>query len=241
MPPEWTRILEEQVWQFRSLNPKQRSRLEAWVRVFVAERHWEGCDGLQVSDAMRVVIAGQAGLLVLGYDDWYFDQTPSILIYPDDYTARDVPRSVGGGFTLVGDEDRAGEAWYRGPIVLAWPDVVAGGMGTNHGHNLVVHEFAHHLDMIRDPHADGKPPMPDEQADQLWDRVVPREFQRLRAQCAAGQRTLIRCYGATNAAEFFAVTSELYFQLPTMLRTHMPELYDAFKRFYRVDPEQWSG
>lgn len=239
MPAAWTRVLRENLWQYERLNPQQQSRLDAWVRVFVSERRWEGCDGLRLDDPMRVLIAGQAGLLVLGHDDWYFDRTPTILVYPEEYTARDVPRGTGGGFTLVTDEDRAGEAWYRGPIILAWPDVLSGARSTNRGHNLVIHEFSHHLDMIGDPFADGKPPMPDADLDARWDAVVPGEYERLKQQCAAGMRPLMNCYGATNPAEFFAVASETFFQRPAEMKQHMPQLYDVLRRFYRIDPTTW--
>jgi MtfA peptidase len=240
MPPAWANVLRTQFWQYSRLDQANQERLNAWVRVFVAERNWEGCDGLKVTDAMRVLIAGQAGLIVLGHDDWYFDRTPSILLYPEDYTVRDVTRGAGGGFTLVGDENRAGEAWYRGPIILSWPDVVAGGQGSNGGHNLVMHEFSHHLDMIDDRFADGKPPIADPALDVLWDQVVPNEFARLQHQCAQGIRPLMNCYGATNEAEFFAVASETFFQRGDAMNTHMPELYRVLSMFYRMDPKHWA-
>lgn len=239
MPAGWTNVLRDNLWQYERLEPAQRLRLEAWVRVFVAERRWEGCDGLKLDDAMRVLIAGQAGLLVLGHDDWYFDRTSTILIYPEDYTARDVPRSTSGGFTLVADEARSGEAWYRGPIILSWPEVYAGGRSPNRGHNLVIHEFSHHIDMIDDPYADGKPPMPDPELDSFWDAIVPAEFEKLRQQCASGIRPLMNCYGATNAAEFFAVASETFFQRPAEMNHHMPRLYQVLSRFYRLSPVSW--
>lgn len=239
LPPEWSTLLREHVWQYEGLSAEERKRLDAWVCVFVAERHWEGCNGLQVTDAMRVSVAGQAGLIVLGHDDWYFDRTPSILIYPDDYVARDVARPAGGGLTIVGDEERLGEAWYRGPVILSWSDVIEGGRGGNQGRNLVFHEFAHQLDMIGDPAADGEPPMPDAETQEYWRRVVPAEFERLRRECAGGTPRLLDCYGATSPAEFFAVASETYFQRPAAMRVRHPELYKALQRFYRVDPERW--
>lgn len=240
MPKRWTEVLEE-IWQYSELDRLQRQRLDAWVRIFINERRWEGCDGLKLNEEMKVLVAGQAGLLVLGHDQWYFDHTPSILIYPQEYTARDVPRSTGGGFTIVGDEDRSGEAWYRGPIILSLPGVIAGAQSPNHGHNLVVHEFAHHLDMIGDRYADGKPPMPNAELDQLWDEMVPAEFEKLRRQCSAGFRPLLSCYGATNMAEFFCVASETFFQLPQSMHQQMPSLYEVFKQFYRLDPIKWTG
>jgi Mlc titration factor MtfA (ptsG expression regulator) len=239
MPRHWTEILRENVWQYMRLPRAQRAKLDAWVRVFVAERHWEGCDGLAIDDRIRVTIAGQAGIAVLGHDDWYFDRTPSILVYPAEYTVRDVIRPAGGGLTIVGDEDRSGEAWYRGPVVLSFPDCLAGGRSANGGRNLVIHEFAHQLDMIGDPSADGKPPMPDKQTDELWNEVMPAELALLRYECASGLHRLLDCYGATNPAEFFAVASETFFQRPSAMHQQKEKLYQTLRAFYRVDPEQW--
>lgn len=239
MPPAWSTILRHNVWQYERLDRADRERLDAWVCVFAAERHWEGCDGLQLTDEIRVTIAGQAGLLVLGHQDWYFDRTPSILVYPEDYVARDVARPAGGGMTIVGDEARLGEAWYRGPVILSWPEVLEGGRSSNGGHNLVFHEFAHQLDMIGDPSADGEPPMPDTETAEYWREVIPEEFERLRRACSGGVPTLLDCYGATSPAEFFSVASEVFFQRPAAMRVRHPELYEALHRFYRLDPQQW--
>ena len=87
MPKEWTNTLRTHVWQYRGLSSKQRDRLDAWVRIFVYERNWEGCDGLALTDAMKVIVAGQAGITVLGHEEWFYDQTPTVLIYPNEYTA----------------------------------------------------------------------------------------------------------------------------------------------------------
>lgn len=236
---DWIETLQNRLWQYRHLSSPQRQKLHGWIRIFIHERHWEGCDGLKLTEQVKLLVAAQAGLLVLGHDNWYFDRTPSILIYPEEYTVRDVPRSTGGGFTIVGDEDRSGEAWYRGPIVLSLPGILSGAGSPNHGHNLVIHEFAHHLDMIDDPFADGKPPIADPQLSELWDRVVSREFQRLRRQCNAGLRPLLNCYGASSEAEFFCVASETFFQLPLQMAEYLPDLYDVFSKFYRLDPQDW--
>ena len=232
--------LADGIWQYPRLSKSQRDKLDDWVAVFLAERNWEGCGGLTLDTAVRTIIAGQAGLTVLGHEDWYFDHTASILVYPGDYTAKNVARPAGGGLTLVSDEDRAGEAWYRGPVVLSLPDIIQGGRSPHYGRNLVVHEFAHQLDMIGDPSADGTPPLSDATSRQLWKTVVPREFARLQHQCQSGTPSLLNCYGATNPAEFFAVSSEMFFQRPTSMHQGLPQLFQALKAFYRIDPRHWE-
>ena len=132
-----------------------------------------------------------------------------------------------------------GEASYRGPIILSWPEVIAGGQNSNNGHNLVIHEFAHHLDMINGRFADGKPPMPNAQVDRDWDRIVNAEFLRLQQTCIQGQRSILSCYGATNRAEFFAVSSEVFFQRPSTMRVQLPQWYSILTQVYQIDPEQW--
>lgn len=239
LTPAQLAVLESQVWQYEHLCKEDQQRLQQWMTVFLNERHWEGCDGLQITDAMKVCIAGQAGLLVLGHNDWYFDNTATILVYPTDYTVREVPRYQGSGLTLVGDENRAGEAWYRGPIVLSLPDVIAGGRSQNHGRNLVVHEFAHHLDMIGDPSADGMPPLANRDDEQQWQQVMHDELEKLRLECRSGIPTLMDCYGGTNPAEFFAVASENYFQRPEALRQRHPQVYRCLESCYCFDPSRY--
>lgn len=197
----------------------------------VGYKDWFGCDGLEVNDEMKVTIAGQACLLVLGIDyEYHYDQIRSVLVYPDTYLHP--PR--GGDF--LHEEDRAvyGEAWHRGPIVLSWKNTrgIAGEVGAN----LVFQEFAHHLDDL-DGDMDGTPPLERGRL-RRWERVVDEEYCRLVRGSRQGRATLSNQYGASSRAEFFAVATECFFERPLAMEEQHAELYAILRDFYRQDPRQ---
>ena len=134
-------------------------------------------------------------------------------------------------------DPRLGEAWQHGPIVLSWAEIV-GDEKRRPGNNLVIHEFAHHIDSL-DGDVDGSPPLVNRQQGRDWYRVSEAEFARLRGDAASGQATLLDRYGATNRAEFFAVASECYFERPHSLRKRHPDLYQALVTIYRQDLASW--
>jgi MtfA peptidase len=231
-PAGWLDYLRENVPHYSLLTDEQQQKLRRDLQVFVAEKNWEGCAGLAVTDEMRVTIAAQACLLVLAFDGELFDGVLSILIYPREYVA-DGGRRFGGDET-VGADVRLGEAWYRGPVVLSWAEVIDDCRHLGHGRNVVWHEFAHQLDML-DRATDGTPPLGSAEQYRRWTAVMSAEFARLRDARRLGRRTLIDPYGATNEAEFFAVVTECFFDRPTRLREEHPELYDLLAEFYRQD------
>jgi Mlc titration factor MtfA (ptsG expression regulator)/Flp pilus assembly protein TadD len=231
-PPQWLAYLEANVVQYRLLTPDEQERLRQRVQVFVAEKKWVGCGGLVVDDEMKVTIAAQACLLVLGIDyEYHYDQIRSLLVYPDTYL------HPPGGRDGLYDEERAiyGEAWHRGPIVLSWKNTK--GIVGEVGGNLVFHEFAHHLDDL-DGGMDGTPPLERGQV-RRWERVVDEEYHRLVRASRQGRATLLNQYGASNRAEFFAVATECFFERPIALEKRHPELYAILHDFYRQDPARW--
>ena len=234
-PEAWTEIVADSLWQYAKLTEPARQSLMESVRILVAERHFEGCAGFIVSEDTKVVIAAQMALMTLGLDDLFFEHVTSILIYPESFTMpHETP--VGSGLAITEERQLAGEAWSRGPVLLSWPEVVAGGRSFNDGHQLVVHEFAHQLDMLGGRDVDGTPPM--ETRDQLeqWNEVTKKHFSQLQRNCRRGGQPLLNCYGATSAAEFFAVASETFFQAPNFLAHYAPDLRDVLARFYRQTP-----
>ena len=236
-PDLWLAFLEDNVPAFRNMTKAQRARLIECVKIIVAERSFEGCDGLQINERMKVTIAGHASLLLLGTPNYYFDTVRAILVFPDtiqrEVTHNDQGQQVGGAI-----ESRAGEAWQSGQIVLSWPDVLYGGQ-EQEGFNLVIHEFAHHLDSL-DGEMGGFIHFDDPDDLKRWEEVSLREYENLVTASQIGLSVLLNFYGATNRAEFFAVASETFFEQPYRFQDDYPELFDLLRIFYRVDPRQWA-
>ena len=230
-PDEWIKCVER-LWFFSALNTGQKQTITNTTKVLVAEKNWEGCGGLTITDEIRVTIAAQIAWLVVGMRAEYFDHVESILVYPDAYVAPG-RQPIGGGLVIEGDSARQGEAWYRGPVILSWDDVKAGGLSRNHGHNLVLHEFAHQLDFLNGRDADGVPGIESANFARRWLDVTQQEYDALQQACRTGQPTVLDCYGTTNRAEFFAVATEAFFQTPVRLRDRHRELHDVLTEFYR--------
>jgi MtfA peptidase len=235
-PEAWREVLRRNVAVWARLSVDERRRGEDYLRVFIPEKNWEGCNGLVVTAEMQVTIAAGVARLTLGLEGEFFEQVQTILVYPDVYVARDQVQAA-PGVVLEGHSAREGEAWHRGPVILSWPDVLADARGESGGHNLVLHEFAHQLDMLNGGHADGVPPLTSAAQDQRWTTVVEREYERLCQNAAARHWTLLDPYGTKNKAEFFAVVTEAFFELPRELRAAHPELYEIFREFYQQDPD----
>ncbi len=233
-PPEWGAIVERNVPYYNLLSEADRQELHGHIHVFLAEKHFEGCAGLTMTDEIRLTIAAQACLLLLHRqeesDD--FNRLITILVYPSAYVAHSVER-IGPGAVLEGESTRLGEASLDGVVVLSWDDVQSGARGLNDGHNVVLHEFAHQLD-DEDGAPDGTPRLPNHGRYLTWARVMSEEYNRLRQ----GKKSVIDDYGAINPAEFFAVATECFFEKPGPLRRKHPALYEELKAFYRQDPEE---
>ena len=234
-PPAWDNVLRTNVRIFDSLTAEERAQVRDYIRVFVAEKHWEGCGGLEMTDEVRVTIAGLVAILVLGLAEQYFTRVLSILVYPTAYVAPGKTMAK-VGVVLEGDSARAGEAWYRGPVILSWDEVLAGGRQETHGRNVVFHEFAHQLDMLNGQNVDGTPPMESQEQYQRWVEVLGTDYRHLVDACEHGHSTLLDCYGATSLAEFFAVATEVFFTRPHAFEHRHPKLYAILGEFYRQNP-----
>ncbi len=240
LPDVWRDALGRNLRVYGQLTDPERSKLEGDLQILVAEKNWEGCGGLQLTDEMRVTIAGQASMLILAWEDEYFDRVQSILVYPGPYVARD-RTDAPGGVVLEGTSEREGEAWYRGPVILSWPDALAGARGESHGHNLILHEFAHQLDMQCGAANDGVPCLQSGADVRRWQEVMSREYRRLSRDCDRGRLTLLDCYGTTDEAEFFAVATECFFERPAAMRQKHSSLYEILSSFYRQNPAERCG
>ncbi len=233
-PAAWMDILRHNVYHYQQLSAKQQAKLRDHLRIIVDEKNWEGCAGMTITDEVRVTIAAQASLLVLGFEDEYFDAVQSILVYPTAYVAHGHTVTQ-GGVVLEGQSNRAGEAWHRGPVILSWDGALAGGRHQSGGSNLVLHEFAHQLDMQNGRVADGIPPLNTREEYQRWETVAAGEYAQLVEDCRHGRRTLLDCYGTTNMAEFFAVATECFFERPREMHRRHPQFYEVLRDYYRQD------
>lgn len=233
-PEGWDLHLQRNVRLTWQMSDEQTQALKARVKVFVVEKHWEGCDGLELTQEMQVTIAAQACLMLLGVNDYYFDNVKSVLIYPKAFQ-----RQTSDGVSDGQSQYRAGEAWQGGPIILSWKDSLQGGRNEDDGRNVVIHEFAHALDGL-DGEMGGSVMFNDQESAQAWSRVVEAGFAELCEAKETNRRTLLDHYGATNRAEFFAVASETFFEQPRELSEEHGELFGLLKKYYRVDPIAWQ-
>lgn len=231
-PEEWLRLLTENLFLYHLLPEVEQGMLQNALRILIAEKNWEGCGGLQITDEIRVTIAAQASLLILGFDDYYFDEVKSILVYPGGYLSED----------SLGRNDRIqhllGEAHRGGPVILSWWH--AQWDGRRYGRsNLVLHEFAHQLELAND-FGHNAPPLDASDLEQRRDQVMGAEYDRLVEDASYGRPTLLDYYGAVNRIEFFAVATECFFQQPVALRRRHASLYQILAEWYRQDPvERW--
>ena len=233
-PKNWLGILRERVPYYRLLSRHEQTELRKLIRVFLAEKRFEGCGGLEITDEIRVTISAQACILLLNREHDYYGGLHSILVYPSSYRA---PSKFVDAVGVVheGDESRLGEAWLRGAIILSWDDVRRDSGDFQDGHNVTLHEFAHQLDQ-HDGTFDGAPQLEKPSHYRSWARVLMKEYQALSAAAERGQETLIDQYGATDPAEFFAVITEAFFESPRALKQKHPELYAELKKFFHQDP-----
>jgi Mlc titration factor MtfA (ptsG expression regulator) len=235
LPEAWKRYIASNVAIYHWLSESEQAKLLDDSRIFIAEKNWEGCGGLEMTEEIQVTIAAQACLLTLGFDGEHFDRVRSILVYPSAYVVP-TQRPIGSHMLIEMLQDRLGESHYRGPVILAWNEALSAGREPGHGINIVFHEFAHQLDML-DGESNGTPVLPADQIER-WRQVMSREYKELRR--ARGSDTLLDPYGATNEAEFFAVATECFFDRPLDLEAEHGELYELLCDYYRQDPaERW--
>src|SRR5690348_3571570 len=239
-PKTWLNSIQDHLVFFDRMPGVDRTELLGHIQVFLAEKRFEGCAGFAITDEVRVTIAAQACLLLLHRKTDYFPRLLTILVYPSSYLA-DEQRPVTADIWEEGKHARSGETGRTmGSMVLAWETVQSGAADPADGKNVVLHEFAHQLD-YENFAADGTPALATRQQQLAWREVMRTEFAWLRAADETGIPTLLDTYGATNAAEFFAVSIEAFFERPTMSRSQHPRLYSELKNYFRQDPVEFSA
>lgn len=237
-PDEWETILENDFPLYRLLPPGQSDRLRKYIQVFLAEKSFEGCGGLELTDRIRVLIAAQACLLLLNGKGNFYPNLRSILVYPAAYRNR--PATLFSSEHDRSDEGEfAGESWTTGSVILSWHDVKHGVSKRKDGYNVVLHEFAHQLDQLNGV-ADGAPVLHHRSSYRTWSKILGTAYDQFQENLRRGRRTVFDEYGASGPEEFFAVATETFFEKPRQLKEAHPELYAEFRAFYVLDPASWK-
>jgi Mlc titration factor MtfA (ptsG expression regulator) len=237
LPPEAVAILQRNIPVYRSMPADLQQQLRQLVVQFLHQKKFVGCAGLEVTDEMAVTIAGQACLLLLNRPSKVYPALHTILVYPSEFVAQRAEVGPGGVITPA-RQSMLGESWDDGRVVLSWDDVQRGAGDWTDGHNVVLHEFAHQLDS-ESGRANGAPYLGNPASYRDWSEVLSRNFQSLRLHAMHRMQTVMDPYGATNPAEFFAVATETFFEKPYQMAEHHAELYEEFRKYYRVDPRAW--
>jgi hypothetical protein len=236
--PETLGILEEHVALYSLLPDELKKELHGRIAVFLDEKEFEGCGGMEITPRVKVTIAAFACMLLLNKEFDYYPGLNSILVYPDAYVASNSRSNLGGVTVVQKQSARLGESWTHGNLVLSWRQIENEAVNVHIHENVVLHEFAHQLDQL-DGYADGTPPLPNKGVYPEWREVMTREYEHLCQEAEHAVKDVIDWYGATNPAEFFAVTTESFFCNPLALQRAHEKLYELFKEFYKLDPAAW--
>lgn len=221
--------------EFGRLSPAERDRFLTHGERLVQRARWEGAREVEVTDLMIATVAAHAALLAAGFsaDTDPYHNVRAVVLHGGTIVTRDTRPVAATGAVTAGPQYLAGQSGHgRGPVLLDWRTVQRNVAAPDLGVNVVYHEFAHKLDQL-DGAADGIPPLPTREARQAWNQTLGTNYRRLRRRGSDG---LVRAYGATNPAEYFAVTSELFFTRPTELRHRLPRVYARLADFYQQDP-----
>ena len=238
-PKSWVSIIESNLSVYSCLTAEQQKELQGYIQIFLKEKQFIGCLGLQITEEIKVTIAASACLLLFCDRKTYFPNLRSVLVYPTAYIVNETVMSS----AYVVEERRVarlGESWTKDQLVLSWEQVKQDTLNWQDGHNVVLHEFAHQLDQ-EDGIAEGVPILPRALDYEVWSKVMTAEYLQLCDRVENGKKTVLDSYGATNPAEFFAVATETFFEKPNQLNQKHPSLYELLQRYYRLDPQIWLG
>jgi len=237
IPEVWRQAIDRNVAVFSLLTSAEQTRLVDAVKIIVAERPFVGSGGMVVSDDVKVTIAAQSALLLLGEEGYYFDRVPTIFVYPHFQTTKAF-HSLHTAHLVEEGVAVEGQVLEQGEIRLAWDEVLYGGQDSADGENVVLHEFAHHLDRL-DGDIDGIPPLTDAELRRRWPVVFDRELAALRCDLHAWREVFLHEEASENRAELFAYSTECFFEQPLELEEVHLELFECLRRFYKVDPRDW--
>lgn len=232
---DWRQLCRDRLDWWAVLAPDERERVELVALGLIARADWEPANGFEVTEDMQVLIAAQAALLTanLPYEDPYRD-VHAVIVHPTTTIMHGEHSQVDG---IYSDDPTPvlGEAMMHGPLLVAWDEVQDDVHHAGDGRNVVFHEFAHKLDMLNGP-PDGLPPLHEGMNRQAWIDAFEPAYADFCARVDDGEATHIDPYAAEHPAEFFAVTSEVFFEAPDLLHREYPAVYEQLRQFYRQDP-----
>jgi Mlc titration factor MtfA (ptsG expression regulator) len=236
-PQDWRKIIKHRIPYFSTMPTDLQLQLKKHIQVFIAEKEFIGQQGITINDDIKVTVAAQACLLLLNRKTGYYPNLHTIVIYPGAFVKKQLQADSIG---LYSEQTSVmlGESWQLGKVILSWQHTVEGAKTPDDGANVVIHEFAHQLDQ-ENGNANGAPWLGKKGNYQTWSEILAFEFQQLRQKTEQGESSLFDSYGATNAAEFFAVASEVYFEQSIILYNHHRALYQQLQSYYQVDPVNW--
>lgn len=238
-PNEWVEIVERNISVYPKLPMELRLQLRSLIKQFLHQKHFSGAGGLEINDEIRVTIAAEACMLLLNRKTGVYPSLRYIIVYPAAFVV-DRPQGGAGGVVSEGRKGLLGESWSNGKVILAWDNVLHGSRNFVDGQNVVLHEFAHQLDS-ESGSTNGAPILAGNNCLRTWASTLSEEFSDLQKDAWKGKRSLMDHYGATNPAEFFAVSTETFFEKPAQMEKHHPELFEVLKCYYRIDPGDWRS
>lgn len=236
-PRLWREILKRRMPYFRSLPTDLQLQLKKHIQVFINEKQFVGCDGIEIDDDIRVTIAAQACLLLLNRHTDFYPNLKQILVYPSVFIVKNQEHRDGG---VVTERQRflSGESWQQGKVILSWQTTQADAATPGDGSNVVLHEFAHQLDQEAGD-ANGAPLLSRTSDYSTWSEVLSQEYDTLRRNAQQNIPSIFSYYGATSPAEFFAVITEVFFERPEDFYQQHKSLYKELSLFFNLDPVNW--
>ena len=237
-PAHFSHILRKNVPVYSRMPTDLQLQLKRLIRQFLYEKKFIGCDGLEVTDEIRVTIAAKAGMLLLNRPTRVYPDLKMILVYPSAFVAPRIETGLGGVVTH-GNQTLSGESWSDGRVILAWDHVQKNNPHLPDGHDVVLHEFAHQLDS-ESGRTNGAPLLKNKARYQRWSETMSREFSLLQEAAETQAESVLDYYGATNPAEFFAVATESFFEKSRQMARYHPDLFDQLRAYYQVDPRDWN-
>ncbi|SDY90414.1 zinc-dependent peptidase [Nitrosomonas halophila] len=232
--------IPDAVWQdvlarlyfLRGLGVEEITQLRQLAVLFLHDKKITGAQDFIITEEMRVMIAVQACLLILKLDLDYYDNWVEVILYPGQFILNHEYADENGIVHRI-NMVASGESWLAGPVILSWEDVR--NVHNTRGYNVVIHEFAHKLDMLTGA-ANGFPVLHGSMNRHAWSAIFSQAYEDFCERVERGREKVVDPYAAESPAEFFAVLSEAFFVRPQQLKRYLPAVYQQLAAFYRQDP-----